>query len=68
MMGKAQVPGDKEHPFGVDPFWIFNVHSNLVNGHGDVWNPNVVNMLEQILYLNGRFQSVSSEARSLTAQ
>jgi hypothetical protein len=33
---KIQVPATH-----MDPFWIFNVHSNLVNGHGDVWNPNV---------------------------
>lgn len=60
--GKAQVPPDKAHPAGIDPFWIFNVKSNLVDGHGDVWNPNVVNMLTVILQNNGHFQAVHEAA------
>ena len=60
--GKAQVPRSKDHPFESDPFWIFNVNSNLVNGHGDLWNPNVVNMLTVILQNNERFEQVRAAA------
>ncbi len=51
--GRAQASGIKP---GIDPFWIFNVDSNLVNGHGDVWNPNVENMMAVILSKNGQFR------------
>jgi hypothetical protein len=60
--GKAQVPKSEDHQTETDPFWIFNVHSNLVNGHGDVWNPNVSNMLTVILQNNRRFQQVRAAA------
>lgn len=66
--GKAEVPGVKGNRSGTDPFWIFNVHSNLVNGHGDVWNPNVENMLTAILRNNGRFQHVTRAAAIAAAQ
>jgi hypothetical protein len=54
---KIQVPS-----IGSDAFWIFNVHSNLVNGHGDVWNPNVENMIAAILKNNGHFAAVRQAA------
>jgi hypothetical protein len=54
---KVQVP-----VIGSDPFWIFNVHSNLVDGHGDVWNPNVENMMAAILKNNGHFAEVQAAA------
>jgi hypothetical protein len=60
--GKAQVPKSEDQAFDSDPFWIFNVHSNLVNGHGDVWNPNVANMLTVIIQNNRRFQQVRAAA------
>jgi hypothetical protein len=54
---KIQIPS-----VGADPFWIFNVHSNLVDGHGDVWNRNVANMITAILQKNGHFQEVRAAA------
>lgn len=61
MADRIQVPR-----LGLDPFWIFNVHSNLVNGHGDVWNPNVVSMLSEILRKNGHYRDVRQKAAELT--
>jgi hypothetical protein len=57
IVSKLQVPSTN-----ADPFWIFNVHSNLINGHGDVWNPNVSNMLTVILRNNGHFEHVRNAA------
>ncbi len=56
------MPKSEDQAFDSDPFWIFNVHSNLVNGHGDVWNPNVANMLTVIIQNNRRFQQVRAAA------
>jgi len=36
--GKAQMEGHQNHPF-----WIFNVGSDVMNSHGDVWNATVIN-------------------------
>jgi hypothetical protein len=60
---KVQVPAT-----GADPFWIFNVHSNLVNGHLDVWNANVENMVTVILQNNGHFEQVRAAAATAAAQ
>lgn len=59
------MPKSDDHPFDPDPFWIFNVHSNLVNGHGDVWNPNVANMITVILQNNGRYMQVRAGAMAV---
>jgi hypothetical protein len=64
--GKAQVPKSEVHPSETDPFWIFNVHSNLINGHGDMWNSNVANMISAILRNNERFAQVSAAAMAIS--
>jgi hypothetical protein len=60
--GRVEVSSSPQYPGGRDPFWIFNVHSNLVNGHGDVWNPNVVNMLTRILFQDEKFMNAIAVA------
>jgi hypothetical protein len=35
------------------PYWIIQVPKNIINGHGDVWNPNVVNILSACLRDSG---------------
>jgi len=59
---KAQVPKSRDHPSESDPFWIFNVHSNMINGHGDMWNSNVANLIAAILRNNERYAQVSAAA------
>ena len=66
--GKVEVSPSPQSPGGTDPFWIFNVHSNLVNGHDDVWNPNVVSMLTKILFQDKKFMNVRAAALKAAAE
>jgi hypothetical protein len=65
---KAQVAKSEDHPSRSDPFWIFNVHPNLVNGHSDLWNSNVASMIAVILHNNERFEKVSAAATAVAAR
>ena len=33
----------------VHPFWIMNVNGHVVKDHGDIWNPNVINLILSIM-------------------
>lgn len=52
--GKGQVEGKENHPY-----WIFNVDGNVMNSHGDVWNPTVTDLITHIVTRNPKFQELS---------
>jgi|GEM_PF-1962336 len=37
------------------PFWVMNVKSDIIENHGDVWNPNVLAMVKAISDQNKHF-------------
>lgn len=56
--GKEEVPEKQNHPF-----WIFNVGSNVMNSHGDVWNPTITELITNIITRQPKFQALSLTAR-----
>lgn len=56
--GKEEVAGKQNYPF-----WVFNVGGDVMNSHGDVWNPTVTELITNIITRHPKFQALS-----LTAQ
>jgi hypothetical protein len=56
--GKEEVTGRKNQPF-----WIFNVAGDVMNSHGDVWNPTVTELITQIITRHPKFQALSLAAQ-----
>ena len=51
---KEQVEGKQNHPY-----WIFSVGGDVMNSHGDVWNPTVTDLITNIITHHPRFQALS---------
>lgn len=54
---RDQVQGKENHPF-----WIFNVGGDVMNSHGDVWNPTVTELVTNIITQHPKFQTLSKTA------
>lgn len=60
----AAIPGEEEVTGKPNrPFWIFNVGSEVMNSHGDVWNPTVTELVTNIITRHPKFRAVSMMAR-----
>ena len=51
-----------------DPFWIFNVNSDVMKNHGDVWNNAVTDLVRNVIVGRTKFQQLSVRQKALTAQ
>ena len=60
---RTQLPNRKN-----DPFWIFNVNKDVIDGHGDVWNINVSNLVTQVIVIHPKFRTLSLYPNALKAQ
>ena len=56
--GREQMAGRQNHPF-----WIFNVGSEVMNSHGDVWNLTVTDLVTNIITRHPKFQELSKIAQ-----
>ncbi len=50
------------------PFWIMNVNSDIVENHGDVWNPKLLAMVKAISDQNKHFIQMRDDARKAAAK
>jgi hypothetical protein len=52
--GKLEIPGSTRLPF-----WIFNVSSDVMNSHGDIWNSSVSDLVTHVIVGNKRYRSLT---------